>query len=386
MCNKAAQQTTVARKTNDDVQPSMTHRDNWLESITQRNDHVKQYCLKHKESTKGQRMGPFYLYEQNHVAYCEVPKIGCTFWKRCMRFLNKDFPYGNNNITKPSDLSRNFTHFGDFKTTPRFKLGSKDEAKLQNMDNSFMFARDPYGRLWSAYLDKLFLPDFWEYIGIKIIRTERRKPNAISLKCGYDVTFPELVRYLLHHPGFEWHFKPVNEICDPCRTKFKFIGKQESFVQDAKFIINETGMGSHIGKDIFDATVVNEIKMLSEDYLNLTKIDSICNNKTLICERLWKAFQINGYIGFKINFPLHLSKLNDPNVLAKEFIDIAIKAHVNGKSSHGLWKMQRRESLVNAYRAISTETLNALIDMYMKDFEMFDYDKHPADIFGTSVN
>ena len=48
--------------------------------------------------------------------------------------------------------------------------------------------------------------------------------------------------------------------------------------------------------------------------------------------------------------------------------------------------MQRRESLVNAYRAISTETLNAFIEMYMKDFEMFDYDKHPADIFGTSVN
>ena len=210
MNNSATQLTTVARNANDDAQPTITERDNWLEIINQRNAHAKDYCLKHNESARGQRMGPFYLYEPFRVAYCEVPKIGCTFWKRFVRFLNKDFPSsGNTNIAKPSDLSRHFTHLGGFITTPRVKLGSRSESKLQYMDNSFMFTRDPYSRLWSAYLDKLFLPDFWKYIGIKIIRDERQKPNALSLKCGYDVTIPELVRYLVRHPAFEWHLNQL---------------------------------------------------------------------------------------------------------------------------------------------------------------------------------
>ena len=143
-------------------------------------------------------------------------------------------------------------------------------------------------------------------------------------------------------------------------------------------------MGSYFRKDIFDKTVVNEIKMLSEDYLSLTKLDSICNNRTLICERLWKVFQINGYIGFEIDFPSHLFKFRNSSILAKAFIATAINAHINGKLSHGIWKKQRRESLVNAYRAISMESLKAIIEMYNKDFELFDYDKHPTAIFGTS--
>ena len=382
---RATQQRTVARIASVDEQPTMTDRDEWLRRITLRNNHTQEYCLKHKESARGQRSGPFYLYEPKHVAYCEVPKTGCTFWKRIMRFLNKDFPSGNKNITKPSELSRHFTHLGGFKTTPHFKLGSKASPKLQTMDNSFMFAREPYSRLWSAYLDKIYLPDFW-HVGTGIIRTERREPNAMSLKCGYDVTFPEFIRYLVRHPGIDWHFKPINTICDPCRTKFKFIGKQESFVQDAKLIINETGMLSDIQIDIFKETVVNEIKTLSENYLNLKKLSSICNNKTLICEKLWQVFQINGYIGFEISFPSHLSKLKEPGMLVKEFIETAIKTHESGKSYHAIWKAQKRESLVKAYRAIPKGTLKAVKGIYKKDFEIFDYDNEPTDIFGTSAN
>ena len=65
-------------------------------------------------------------------------------------------------------------------------------------------------------------------------------------------------------------------------------------------VINETGMLSALGNDIFSDTVVNEIKSLTEDYLHLSKpwLNSVCDNKTLICERLWKVFQINGYIAF----------------------------------------------------------------------------------------
>ena len=375
----------VTKQTNNDSNSTMTERDKSLQRLTQRNYHAHEYCLKHNKSAKSKVNGPFYLYEPKLVAYCEVPKIGCTFWKRLIRFLNKDFPPGKTNISVPSDLSRQFTHFGSFKTTPHSKFGSAKADKLRNMKNSIMFARDPYSRLWSAYLDKLFLPDFWHYVGIGIIRAERRKPDPMSLKCGYDVTFPEFISYLVGHLGIDWHFKPITTICDPCQTNFKFIGKQETFVQDAKFIINETGMMPDPRIDIFNETVVNEIKTISMDYLNLTKLKPGCNNKTLICEKLWHVFQMNGYIGFDIPFPLHLYKITDPGTLVKDFIETVIKKHENGKPYHEIWKNQKRESLVSAYKAIPRDKLKLVQNIFKKDFEIFDYDKEPPDIFGTST-
>ena len=41
---------------------------------------------------------------------------------------------------------------------------------------------------------------------------------------------------------------------------------------------------------------------------------------------------------------------------------------------------------MSAFRTISKETLKAFQAMFNKDFEIFDYDKEPADIYGTIAN
>ena len=372
---------------NDAGGPNIGTRDDWLDQMNQRLTHVQHYCENHRVSVSGQRRGEFYLYEPARVAYCSVPKNGCTFWKRVIRFLNKDFPPGNVDIFKPSDMSRHFVHFGPFKTTRRTKYYQKGVSILQKMVNSFMFARDPYSRLWSAYLDKIVLPDFWK-MGQNIIRAERSQANNLSLKCGHDVSFPEFIHYVVQRPNIDFHFAPVHTTCDPCQLNFKFIGKQETFVQDAKHIINETGMISGVGMEIFNETAIDEMKSLSEDYLNLGsyKLRGVCNNKTLICQRLWKVFQINGYIGFEIDFPSELYDITDSKKLEKEFIAKAIETYRNGASFRDKLKRQRRESLVNAFRSLSNETLNDFKAMYKTDFEMFNYDEEPADIYKSFID
>ena len=54
-----------------------------------------------------------------------------------------------------------------------------------------MFTREPYGKLLSGYVDKLFAPNpyFWKAIGRLIIRKFRKDPSPESLTCGHDVTF-----------------------------------------------------------------------------------------------------------------------------------------------------------------------------------------------------
>ena len=159
----------------------------------------------------------------------------------------------------------------------------------------------------------------------------------MSLKCGHDVTFPEFIRYVVRRPNIDFHFAPIITICDPCQTNFKFIGKQETFVQDATYIINETGMVSGVGINVFNDAVTQEMTSISEDYLNLNKINRFCNNKTFICERLWKVFQMNGYIGFEIDFPSQLYNITNSKMLEKVFIAAATETYRNGTVLHDKW-------------------------------------------------
>ena len=96
-------------------------------------------------------------------------------------------------------------------------------------------------------------------------------------------------------------------------------------------------------------------------------------------------FQINGYIGFEIPFPSHLSQITDTELLEKNFIESADEAYKNGTAFHEQWRRQKRESLVSAFRALSMDSLKAFQVKYKTDFEMFDYEKEPADIFGTDT-
>ena len=46
----------------------------------------------------------------------------------------------------------------------------------------FMVTRDPFARLWSAYVDKFILPDFWGHTGIYVVRRFRKNPMAVAKK------------------------------------------------------------------------------------------------------------------------------------------------------------------------------------------------------------
>ena len=346
-------------------------------SIDNLHYHVTLYCLKHTNLYNLAGRGLLYLYEQKRIAFCSVPKVGCSFWKRIIRFLNKDF---QTKVNRPFDITRHYTHFGPFFTTPRFHLEGFSLLKMKY--NLFMFARDPYSRLWSAYLDKLFLPDFWT-LGKYIVSRKRNNATTLSMVCGHDVTFEEFLSFIVEYPNIDLHFAPIHTVCNPCSNNFSYIGKQETFVEDAEYIIRKTGLSSLLGKDIFTNTIENEIKSLSEDYLNLRKLgsESVCTNTVHICERLWKVFQLSGYIGFEVPFPSSLLVVTNTKTLQHEFILKAIEAYQTGKRFLKLQKHQKRQSLVNAYKTLPYSLLKKVQNVFNTDFELFDYDKEPKDIY-----
>ena len=103
------------------------------------------------------------------------------------------------------------------------------------------------------------------------------------------------------------HFLPISDMCNPCKVNYSFIGHLETFARDSRQIMEEFDMLSSIKDSMFNNVVKNEITTLSEYYLELAQFRSQtepgCYSNVVVCRRLWRVFQMNGYLGNELEFP-----------------------------------------------------------------------------------
>ena len=368
-------------------------------SMSKRMRAIREVCHAHPEWNKNETQGEVYIIKGSQsppVAYCGVPKVGCTFWKRVLRFINKD--YDTPNITKPNQISRMYTHMMPFRNTAKLILTDEKNFQIfQKIPRKFMFTRDPYTRQWSAYLDKFFLPDFWNSYGKTASTMFRKRPL-----CGHDVSFEEYLRYIIGWiktsdlgsvkakkrgavPA-DRHFQPISDVCNPCKVNFSFIGYMNNFARDSQQIMEEFDMFTSIKDSVFSDVVKNEIRTLSEYYLDLAQFrsqtDPGCYSNTLVSRRLWRVFQINGYLGNELEFPeVQVSNCTSLKNCKDSFISKVLRVRDIGSAKHSFWMKQRRQSLVNAYRDLPEDLLKLFREIYAKDFELFGYDSRPGYIF-----
>nr|KAG5695906.1 hypothetical protein BaRGS_017344 [Batillaria attramentaria] len=212
------------------------------------------------------------LVNYGKVSYCMVPKVGCTFWINVFRFFS-------------------------------MSQGTPPEHLLS--DFRFMFVRDPWSRLWSAYLDKFLLIDFWRTDGQQIVR--RRKVKDASTRCARDVSFKEFVDFVVtsNPANLNPHWKPVQLQCSPCLYRPHVIGKMETFSQDVRFVLDKLDMTWMMDNYTHDAHVHGEMDMLIDYNFHMLGADffKACTNATDLARRLWKTFQYNGYLPIESPFP-----------------------------------------------------------------------------------
>ena len=351
-----------------------------------RTERIQKRCKANKRWATGSMAGKLYVYRSGNITYCETPKTGCTFWKRIIRFLNHDY---EGTLNSPLDISRHYVHSVPYNNTPRLSQITMDIVNALSTAgrDRIMFTRNPYSRIWSAYLDKLYLPSMWIMFGLTIIKEQRQNPTKHEQICGDTVTFQDFLRYVLPQATtVDWHFAPVQTVCDPCSLRFTYVGKQETFVNDTTYILKTHGLSSILRLGLFNNTGLSEIKSLAEANLNMSswfpKSRKHCYNLTLVCERLWKVYQMNGYIGEDIPFSKEILKgATDQRDVMRNFISYVVSVYEAGRPLHGTWRKQRRESLVKAYRSLPRTLLLRFQRTYNRDFTIFGYEKRPKDIF-----
>ncbi|KAB1258329.1 Carbohydrate sulfotransferase 9 [Camelus dromedarius] len=183
-------------------------------------------------------MARIYVEDKHKILYCEVPKAGCSNWKRVLMVLSGLAPSADN-------ISHDAVHYGKHLK----KLDSFDLKGIHIRLNTYtkaVFVRDPMERLVSAFRDKFEHPNSYYHpvFGKAIIKKYR--PNACeeALNNGSGVKFKEFIHYLLdsHRPvGMDIHWEKVSKLCYPCLISYDFVGKFETLEEDANYFLQLIG-------------------------------------------------------------------------------------------------------------------------------------------------
>ncbi|XP_072167300.1 carbohydrate sulfotransferase 11-like [Diadema setosum] len=165
--------------------------------------------------------------------YCIVPKASCTSWKRLFAVLHGLID-DVDELKHPHTFFR--THFIWVSQLPLAK-----RKKVLRTYTKFLFVRNPYSRILSAYRDKfadLKLISSWSLAARQWLRENTPDP---PLGNRSKVSFAQFVTYYLQASPKNTHWEDMNKLCDPCTVDYDFIGYYETLKPDSDYILNLIG-------------------------------------------------------------------------------------------------------------------------------------------------
>lgn len=196
--------------------------------------------------------------DTHQIIYCYVPKVACTNWKRVMVVLSQSLisPSSGKPYTDPEAVPPDLVHNSSLHLTfAKFwrHYGSLSRhlmaLKLQHY-TKFLFVRDPFVRLISAFRNKFGRPneDFYRQFGSVMLRRYGNVSGSLpetaaeAFAAGIKPTFQQFITYLLDPETekesiFNEHWRQVYRLCHPCQVKYDFIGRLETLETDAEHLL-----------------------------------------------------------------------------------------------------------------------------------------------------
>lgn len=251
-----------------------------------------------------------------------------------------------------------------------------------------LFVRDPYIRLASAYMDKLFSPNhFYWAIGKLIVSRVRRNQSKHSQNCGHDVTFNEFLQYFVlsetrRSVPSDHHWKPIWRMCQPCALPYRYIGKLETFTSDAEQVLAMLSANSTVF--LHDVSrrdaIIRDVSQYVMSVLQHLEEYKKCLTLPEILRRLWALFIFKGY--FKDTEPFVLPYISQKDVsvnletsVIHQFLNMTIakiKKTVNSKSLDYRRNKISREMFRNVSRSLCTDVQR----LVHPDSVLFGYNKN----------
>ena len=355
------------------------------ERIAQRKRQAEVYCGPHDPIPRNLASRVPMISRQNNFLFCPVAKAASTFWNRFVLTLNTSG-------TMKSPFS---WPLPTLSLLPRFLLSQIGNEATRNRfireSLKAVFVRDPYHRMFSAYVDKAFAPNpyYWNEWGSFLPKNRGGQPltGSTRRKCYHNIEFREVMSIgATTFYKSELHFMSVFRRCHPCDFKYDVIGKMETFTEDLRYLSTRMNLSltEYFAGDKFRYDYARDA---IEDSINSPfgwlKDIFLCMDKLEMGLRIWRKLQIRGLIDRRVPFPY--SKEQFQNVSAVQFIEASTKAYLESTDRAEL-KRQKRDAFVEAYRTVDINVLYNIRTTFKDDFQMFGYESEPADVFDRERN
>ncbi|XP_059158196.1 carbohydrate sulfotransferase 12-like [Physella acuta] len=375
----------------------------------QRRRSVRDACARRNNWEGLGRVGSVLTDDRSGLVYCLVPKAGCTYWKRLFESLHRQG--GKNRSRDDFDIPREVIH-----QLPTSQ-GTQYDERVHGPDHyptRVLVYRDPFDRLLASYLDKFYLPDFWEDYGQtfmemvqgidqqKVEKTGEGKNRTckwsqpdpvgagdfmrrhfVEMKskfgeqqtsdsaCGKYLTFTEFLVSSMYDP--EPHWRPLHQLCDPCKFLPTHIINMDTFTQDTRHLLQTRGISDFLAASVAEQ-VSEEMHMLVEYHFSRVSHSvflSTCLTPRELAYRLWHSFLWKGYIPPSSGYRLpDLISLSD---VKRDLLEQLRRARAQGQDEADLrsWRDGYKSRFFSDVRA----------PIWLELFRKFQID---LDIFGWS--
>ena len=327
----------------------------------------------------------YYCNKKYAFCICSVPKSGCTFWSQIFQIIGKKKGYTFDSVfNKP----RSNVH----KLGNKYRTGFEDVVR--NKMRTVLISRDPYSRLYSAFIDKIYLLNIGSIFVQKLLAVSKGVPVRQLDNCAENnVTFQEFLQFIVNRaktiPDLKYmdvHWAPISALCNPCLVNPYSIVKQESFTEDTEYSLKVLNIDSkhydfiidalyNKGSDIGTEELVQTLELSEAD--QKSKHNKVCLTSVQIAFRIWKSFQIQGYIDDKATFPWHSVDTKADTLFSMNLTHLVATVRNKYPMTPERKKNQRRKYLIEAYKTIDRHIIIELQKIYRDDFVLYNYDREP---------
>ncbi|XP_063969224.1 carbohydrate sulfotransferase 14-like [Lytechinus pictus] len=171
------------------------------------------------------------------VVYCYVPKVGCTSWKALLLNMSGYLQYPQNSHDKARAVFPSLSNF-DVEKAREITAGYK----------SFMFVRNPFTRILSAYRDKITLDNgkTWRRLLFNWLSVADPHEAKLYNDASRNFTFNHFIRFYLSSSVKNEHWREIDRLCLPCQVNYDFIGKFDHLYEDSSYLISKLTNDSHV--------------------------------------------------------------------------------------------------------------------------------------------
>ncbi|XP_046561095.1 carbohydrate sulfotransferase 14-like [Haliotis rubra] len=176
------------------------------------------------------------------VLYCEIPKIATTNWKRVFLMLSSKMSPSLKLKMNGNDIHHKYEKYTTF-------LSALQPAEIDEVLRTyykFVFVREPFERLLSAYRSKMAATN--EGMFASIGRSIARKYRNNSHNKDPHPSFSEFLEYIVktNTRTFNEHWQLQEDLCQVCNIKYDLIGKYEELQTTAQTILDHIGAPSNV--------------------------------------------------------------------------------------------------------------------------------------------